>query len=150
MLNRILNVKYNLHKWNIANDPYCELCENNNLDTIMHALVECPWTCDKIEQILNTMGREKSNFGKLNWRLFLFGSPDPSVNCILLIIKDYLISTRTTNTQFNIRILTRKIYWEILSDKKLLKSTAFDNKWRNFENLVKESCQYARVNGYFL
>ena len=42
VLNRITNCKYNLYKWNIKDQPFCDFC--NHIDTIEHHFYLCGFT----------------------------------------------------------------------------------------------------------
>ena len=141
MLNRINNNCYNLHKWKIKDSPYCEFCSEPTQDDTIHSLVECNWTCDKVEIILNSFGQDKPYFAHLNWKNWLVGVRDPALNNVILLIKYYITQVRSGLTEFSLNVMKRELHLAYITDRKisLVKSNI---KWENFKQLKEESLQY--------
>ena len=59
LMHRIINTNSNLNKWKIIQNPNCTLCCDNKIDDFKHALIECPWTKDKIHIIFTDLDPEK-------------------------------------------------------------------------------------------
>ena len=87
VINRIINTNSNLYKWKIKNEPFCNHCSENKIDDVMHSLVDCNWTYNKLKIILDELDPYRKWSKNLNWKTWLFGVAENALNLILLIIK---------------------------------------------------------------
>ena len=55
LINRLINNKANLFKWNIGTDPNCTFCDRNLIDDTHHSFMQCDWAHNKIKQILDNL-----------------------------------------------------------------------------------------------
>ena len=53
--------------------PICTLCNDNKIDNIQDALLECTWTKEQIENIYNTIDPDRMWTGMINRTCLLFG-----------------------------------------------------------------------------
>ena len=144
LLHRLVNNNYNLNKWKIKDTSYCELCSDNKIDDTVHALVDCRWTCDKIELFLANIDPNREIFGRLDWKKWLFGVNDLAVNLLILVMKMYICQVRSSTKIFSVETLRKQIYYRILTDKKVLTETRFKLKWSKYDGLIKDSEQYEK------
>ena len=72
----------------------------------------------------------------------------PQLNVIGHATK-FWISWGEIKASFSVRTLFRKIYIEVLTDKRYKKMSQFSRKWREFEHIVQQREQYGKINGYF-
>ena len=138
LINRILNNNYNLHKWDIEEDPLCRLCQANERDDTYHAFLECDFTCNKINEILNNLDPNRSWGGLIDTKKWLFGVSNPAINSILLLMKHYIHQVRGGKI-FSLNLFRQELYLMILTDKKYKTEQAFMNKWGELDNLITDS-----------
>ena len=118
MLHRLINSYYNLNRWKIKDNSYCELCPDKKIDDTIHALVDCKWTCNKMEVLLADLDPNREIFGRLDWRKWIFRVNDITVNLLILVMKMYLCQVRSSTKHFSVETLRKQIYYRILTDKK--------------------------------
>ena len=94
LINRLINNKANLFKWNIGTDPNCTFCDRNLIDDTYHSFMQCDWTYNKIKQILDDLDPLRTWAKLINHKTWIFGVHDPAINLIILIMKYYLSQTR--------------------------------------------------------
>ena len=119
LLHRLINNNYNLNKWKIKDTSYCELCSDNKINDTVHALVDCTWTCDKIELLLANIDPKRDIFGRLDWKKWLFGVNDLAVNLLILEMKMYICQVRCSTKIVSVETLRKQINCRILTDKKV-------------------------------
>ena len=141
-MHRIVNTNSNLTKWNIVQSPICTLCNDNKIDNIKHALLECIWTKEKIENILNTIDPDRLWTGLINQTSLLFGIEHKSIKHILLIIKHYIFRVRSGLYRYSVQNLKIELFLRILSEKKYSRHIEFESKWALHTALIDESVQY--------
>ena len=100
LLHRLINNNHNLNKWKIKDNSYCELCTDRKIDDTIHALVDCKWTCDKMELLLANLDPNRLIFGNLDWRKWIFGVSDITINLLILIMKMYICQIRGSTKHF--------------------------------------------------
>ena len=144
ILNKLLNCRYNLDKWKIISGPYCNLCNENKIDDTVHALVDCNWTCNIVEKILNDLDPDRNWGILLNWKKWIFGIDNPAVNLIILIMKYHIVKSRNENITFSLLKVKSDIFVHILSEKKFIKPAKFYMKWSNHLQLVEKSIEYGK------
>ena len=85
-MHRIINTNSNLHKWKIIQNPNCTLCFDNKIDDIKHALIECPWTKDKIQTISTYLDPDQIWAKNICPTKLFVGVDDKSLNHLILIV----------------------------------------------------------------
>ena len=146
---RLINNNCNLQKWNIKDSPYCSLCNDNNIDDTYHAMVECRWTFDTLKLILDEIDPNRAWARILDIETWILGVADKAVNCIIMIIKQYLCQVRSGSKRFSMQSLKNEIYLRIVTEKKYSNLLKFQNKWVNHIDLVHESEQYGMLFNYW-
>ena len=97
-----------------------------------------------MELVLADLDPNREIFGKLDWKKWLFGVNDVTVNLLLLVIKMYICQVRSSTKHFSVITLRKQIYYRILTDKKILNETKFKLKWSKYDDLMKASEQYEK------
>ena len=144
MLQRLINSNYNLNRLKIKDNSYCELCSDKKIHDTVHAFVDCKWTCNKMEVLLADLDPNREIFGRLDWRKWIFGVNDVTVNLLILLIKMYLCQVRSSTKHLSVKTLRKQIYYRILTDKKVMTESKFKVKWSKYDRLFKESEQYEK------
>ena len=90
----------------------CALCCDNKIDDLKHVLIECPWTKDKTHIIFTKLDPDKVWFGNICSTKLLFGVYDKSINNIILILKQYLLSVRSGKCTFSLKTSKEKLILE--------------------------------------
>ena len=130
VVHNIVNCASNLAKWSIKDSNLCKYCRNNNLDkvdTIVHALIDCPKTKEWLNCIYNAI--HSTTLPNLNMEEILFGVEDRADNLLCIIIKKYICDIRGNDGNFCTEVLLRKVYMSIVSEKNSLKENRFGIKW---------------------
>ena len=94
-----------------------------------------------MELVLADLDPNREIFGKLDWKKWLFGVNDVTVNLLILVIKIYICQVRSSTKHFSVITLRKQIYCRILTDKKILNETKFKLKWSKYDDLMKDSEQ---------
>ena len=146
LINRLINNRANLFRWNIVTDPNCTLCEGGQIDNTYHAIMQCKWTFDKIKIILENLDPSRAWAKFIDHKKWVFGTCDPAINLIILIMKSHICQVRSGNKEFSITALKKEIFLHILAEKTYLPAVRFNRKWLNFIPLVDESVQFGSKN----
>ena len=94
--------------------------------------------------LLGDLDPNREILGNLNWRKWIFGVNDISVNLLILIIKMYICQVRSNKKHFSVETLRKQIYYRILTYRKTMTESKFKIKWSKYDRLLKESEQYEK------
>ena len=81
-----------------------------------------------MEVLLADLDPNREIFGRLDWRKWIFGMNDITVNLLILIMKMFLCQVKNSIKHFSVETLRKQIYYMILTDKKLMAESKFKLK----------------------
>ena len=99
VIHNIINNNSNLYKWKIKDTDTCTYCNEQAPDNVVHEFTGCSWSRRVIVQIARELNL-LSEFKKITKTEFIFGVNDPSINNIILIIKQKIHMVRQNETTF--------------------------------------------------
>ena len=143
VIHNIINCGANLVKWKLKESSLCKYCENSNtdnIDTIPHALVDCPKTKEWLLCIFTTLN--SNSLRNLTKEEILFGVDDRADNLLCIVIKKYICDIRGNDGNFCIQVLMRNVYMRIIAEKNSLNEKQFNSKWMKYKELVTRSCEF--------
>ena len=124
ILHRLTNCKYNLFKWKLQDDPYCNYC-NIHIDTIEHHFYLCGFSKRFWEQLGKHLRKTLNLEDRLDFTIceVIFGigqrqNPKPTrviLNMVILLAKWYI-----NNCRRNEKELSLLEFISILSNKMLI------------------------------
>ena len=139
IIHNITNCGANLAKWGIKENKLCNYCRTPEIDTVTHALVECPTTDMWLNSTLQYIDPLKTIFVNTTLQDFIFGVDNTAINAIFLIMKKYVCYVRGYKKHFSNKSLVQQILRRIAVDYKLLSPIKFSKKWLSFPDLVVQS-----------
>ena len=144
ILHNITNCRANLNKWNIAPTDICEFCNENVKDDIVHALFNCANTKKCILEVFAIIDPSRNVCQTIESEEFIFGVKEPALNTIFLLLKQYIMSTRTHKSVFSPNVLLKRVLRRIYSDKVKQSEATFNKKWGRYQDLINDT--YAYIN----
>ena len=105
MLHNITNCRANLNKWNIAPTDICEFGNEKVTDDIVHALFNCANTKQSIPEVFAIIDPSQNFCQTIESEEFIFGVNEPALNTIFLLLKQYIINTRTYKSVCSLNVL---------------------------------------------
>lgn len=130
IIHRTIATNYFLNKIQYTDNPNCTFC-NINTETIEHLF----WECTYVQQLLNTLFKDKCNLYYVNKVNFILGILDNALetykahNTLFLFIKRYIYNSRVRKIKPNIKGLTFYIKWQY---NVLLQNSITHNSLINF------------------
>ena len=135
IVHNILNTRENLKKWDISDSEICNCCNENYVDDFVHEFTGCKLSkqivCEAAKNLSLT-----NEFKKISKTDFVFGSLDPAINNIILLLKYTMHTARQTNSCFSVVAFRKELYKRIESDSKTLPEYRFNAKWATHLELV--------------
>ena len=144
IIHHITNCSENLYKWKITQSDKCDYCNNGEKDSMIHALTQCEFTLNGLQDVLKFIDPQGMFIYSLDITHFIFGVEDPALNLIFLIIKKYIIYVRSYKLPFVPQVVVNQILQRICSDKGNLSDRLFCNKWNSFLDMVKLAERYRK------
>ena len=142
ILHNITNCRANLNKWNIAPTDICEFCNENVKDDIVHALFNCANTKKCIQEVFAIIDPSQNFCQTIESEEFIFGVKEPALNTIFLLLKQYIMNTRTYKSVFSPNVLLKRVLRRIYSDKVTQSEANFNKKWGRYQDLINDTYPY--------
>ena len=74
----------------------------------------------------------------------IFGVKELALNTIFLLLKQYIMNTRTYKSVFSPNVLLKRVLRRIYSDKVTQSEANFNKKWGRYQDLINDT--YAYIN----
>ena len=139
IIHNIWPTKEKRFHWKLENN---DLCHCNSRDTIIHTLCECEDTKIFLEKAFTYLDKENTYSHTLNYEHFIFGIEFPAWNLIFLVLKWYIVTRRVKGNTLNIQNFKHHLFQRIISEKQILSTYKFNEKWNGFEWLIEDSQSY--------